>query len=223
VAVGGGEAAGGKRGRFPQEIWSDLGEEFRTLRTQVRAALGEGQRLLLVTSSVPQEGKSTVAALLSRALAAAGRRVLLVDVDLRRPELHNVFRTQRAGGLSEVARGALSLDGAAAATDVENLSLLTAGTPVSSPAEFIDSEAFAAVLLQARERYDAVVLDSPPLLTIADSQLLARHADGILFVVRGFQTPREMVKSALERLQGRPVLGVVLNGISTPRRYGYYY
>jgi tyrosine-protein kinase Etk/Wzc len=213
-----------KRGLFPRDLWARLGEDGRTLRTKVMGALPAATgNVVLVTSSVPQEGKTTVAVTLARSFAAAERTVLLVDADLRRPVLHTLFATALDGGVSDVVRGRRALDEAIAGTDIPCLEILTAGARESAPAELLGSPPFLALLRELATRYEFVVVDSPPLLSITDTLLLAAHADGILMVVRGCATPREIVRTAFEHLQDRPVLGVVLNGVSVPRRYGYYY
>jgi Mrp family chromosome partitioning ATPase len=109
------------------------------------------------------------------------------------------------------------------ATDSPFLELIPAGAPAAGPAELIQSEATPNYLRDLASRYDYVVVDSPPLTSITDTHLLAQYVDGILFVVNGRVSPRELVKNGREQLLDLPVLGVVLNGISTPKKYGYYY
>jgi tyrosine-protein kinase Etk/Wzc len=213
-----------RKGTFPPELWSRLGEEFRCLRTRVVGALGEERhKLILVTSAVTQEGKSSVSANLARSLALGGRATLLVDTDLRRPTVHSLFGVQRVGGLADVARGDATIDDVLVSTDLPELDLLTAGSPVDAPVELISSPGFSDAIRQLVGRYEYVVMDTPPLISIADTSVLARSADGIIVVVGCFSTPRELVKTALEQLHDLPVLGLVLNGISTPTSYYSYY
>lgn len=208
---------------MPPELWNGLGEEFRSLRTRVAAALGQRHKVIQVTSALPQEGKTTVAAMLARSFAQMEWRTILIDCDLRKPNVHALFGIERAPGVTDLLHGRAREAEAVASTDSPGLELLPAGAQTRGPAELLQSEAAPALLRALAERYDYVVVDSPPLTSITDSLLLAGYADGILFVVNGLVSPREMVQSAREQLQDRPVLGVVLNGISTPKKYGYYY
>ena len=120
-------------------------------------------------------------------------------------------------------QGRATEEQAIAATNIPRFDLLSAGSPTQKAAELLHSAAAPALLKSLASRYDYVVVDAPPLTSITDAHLLAGYADGILFVVNGLVSPRELVKAAREQLQDRPVLGVVLNGISTPKKYGYYY
>jgi capsular exopolysaccharide synthesis family protein len=204
-------------------MWSTFGEEFRNLRTRVATSLGERHRTIVITSALPQEGKTTVSSMLARSLAHMEWKTILIDCDLRKPGMHALFGTDRAPGLTDVLQGQASEEAAIALTDNPYLELLTAGTPNEGPAELLQSETTPRLLKKLAAVYDYVVIDSPPLTSITDAHLLCSYADGILFVVNGRVSPRDLVKSAREQLYDRPVLGVVLNGISTPKKYGYYY
>lgn len=211
-----------KRGKMPVEIWNAFGEEFRSLRTRVAAALDQRHKVILVTSALPQEGKTTVSATLARSFAQMEWKTLLLDCDLRKPSLHALFGVDRLPGLTDLLQGRARGEETIALTDSPHLDLLPAGSPSTGPSELLQSEATPTLLRNLAARYDYVVVDSPPLTSITDAHLLAGYVDGILFVVNGLVSPRELVKSAREQLQDRPVLGVVLNGISTPKKYGYY-
>jgi capsular exopolysaccharide synthesis family protein len=208
---------------MPVEIWNVFGEEFRSLRTKVAAALNVRHKIVLVTSALPQEGKTTVSATLARSFAQMEWRTLLIDADLRKPTMHTLFGIDRAPGLTDVLQERLPEDDAIAVSNSPFLDLLSAGSPTQSAAELLQSAGTPALLKSLAARYDYVVVDAPPLTSITDAHLLCGYVDGILFVVDGQVSPRALVKSAREQLQDRPVLGVVLNGISTPKKYGYYY
>lgn len=212
-----------KRGKMPVDMWNSLGEEFRSLRTRVAAALDERHKIVLVTSALPQEGKTTVSSTLARSFAQMEWRTLLVDADMRKPTMHALFGIDRAPGLTDLLQGRIQEEEAIAASNSPHLDLLSAGSPSKDAAELLQSAAAPKLLKSLAARYDYVVVDSPPLTSITDTLLLSGYVDGILLVVNGQVSPRELVKSAREQLQDRPVLGVVLNGISTPRKYGYYY
>ena len=212
-----------RKGRTPNDLWSSFGEEFRSLRTRVAAKLDQRHKIILVTSSLPGEGKTTVSATLARSFAQMEWKTLLIDCDLRKPNIHTLFGIERAPGLTDVLNGLVREEDAILETDSVHLDLLPAGAPSHGPAEIIQSAGTPTLLKSLAARYDYVVVDSPPLTSITDTLLLSGYADGILFVVHGLVSPRDLVKTAREQLQDRPVLGVVLNGISTPRKYGYYY
>jgi len=212
-----------KKGEMPAEIWNSLGEEFRSLRTRVAATLDQRHKVILVTSSLPGEGKSTVSATLARSFAQMEWRTLLVDSDLRKPTMHTLFGIDRAPGLTDLLQGIVHEGEAIAASNSRHLDLLAAGSPTQSAAELLQSAATPTLLKSLAARYDYVIVDAPPLTSITDAQLLSGYVDGILFVVNGLVSPRALVKSARDQLHDRPVLGVVLNGISTPKKYGYYY
>lgn len=213
----------GKRGKMPGNLWSEFGEEFRNLRTRVAALLDKRNKIVLVTSALPQEGKTTVAATLSRSFAQMEWRTLLIDSDMRKPRLHNLFGIERAPGLTDLLQGRVGDEEAVAATDHSHLDVVPAGSPTQGPAELLQAEVTPALLRSLAARYDYVVIDAPPLISITDTHLLSDYVDGIILVINGLVTPRDVVQEAREQLQGRPVLGVVLNGISSPKKYGYYY
>jgi capsular exopolysaccharide synthesis family protein len=208
---------------MPVDLWNIFGEEFRSLRTRVAHALHERHKIVLVTSALPQEGKTTVSATLARSFAQMEWRTLLVDADMRKPTVHTLFGIDRAPGLVDVLKGSSPEADAIATSNSPFLDLLSAGSPTQSAAELLQSAAAPALLKSLASGYEYVVVDSPPLTSITDSLLLSAYVDGILFVVNGQVSPRELVKAAREQLHDRPVLGVVLNGISTPKKYGYYY
>ena len=213
----------GRRGRVPSEAWSVLGEEFRSLRTRVSAALEQRHKVILVTSALPEEGKTTVSTTLARSLAQMEWKTILIDGDLRKPDLHSRFGCAREPGLTDLLEGRSGEGEAIARTDHPHLDVLPAGSPSIGPSELLQGEAMPRTLRGLAARYDYVVVDSTPLTAITDAHLLSGYADAILLVVRGLVSPREVVKDALGLLQGRPVLGVVLNGISAPKKYGHYY
>ena len=213
----------GRRGRLPADLWAHFGEEFRSLRTRVASRLRERHKIVLVTSALPQEGKTTVASALARSFAQMEWKTLLVDFDLRRPGVHSLFGVDRAPGIADILLGRAREEECLAPTDSPFLELIPAGAPAAGPAELIQSEATPRYLRDLAARHEYVVVDAPPLTSITDSHLLAEYVDGILFVVNGRVSPRELVVSAREQLLDKPVLGIVLNGISTPKKYGYYY
>jgi polysaccharide biosynthesis transport protein len=179
-----------------------------------------------VTSTAPGEGKSVTASNLAVAMALDGRRVIVVDADLRRPTLHEKFDMEQRPGLTNVLVGHTSLDDAIKQTDVQGLFLLPAGPLPPNPAELLNSQAMRQLVEGLKERADVVIFDSPPFLATADAQVLAAMADGVLYVVQFGEAKKSAVRHAVDLLNQAhaKVLGVVFNKIDlTSRRDDYYY
>jgi capsular exopolysaccharide synthesis family protein len=217
------------RGLLVAEVpGSAEGEMFRTLRTNVRFShVDVPRRVVLVTSTGPAEGKSTILANLGVSLAQSGRRTLIVDTDLRRPVLHRIFALSKARGLADVLAGDVSLDEVLRPTRVADLEVLPCGTVPANPAELIESARLQELLARLRERYEYVLLDSPPAGGLVDASLLSALADGVLFVVEPRRFDWRVLRAALRQLDraGARLYGVVIN--KAPRDadaglYGYY-
>ncbi len=203
-------------------------EAFRTLRTNLLFAQDhEPVRLLVVTSANPSEGKTTTAANLAVTYAQQGLRVLIVDMDLRKPRLAEVFGVPRKPGLTELALGeARGSEVIHPFEAVEGLHVLPAGTIPATPSELLGGKRVRQLLDALRERYDMVILDTPPLSGGADAAILGAQADGVLMVVRAGDTDREAARMAARQLHtvGARLLGAVMNDPSGEvPRYGYYY
>lgn len=202
-------------------------EAFRTLRTNLlftRAA--RALKTVVVTSSSPSEGKTTVSANLGVAFAQQGLRVLLIDCDLRKPRLHVPFRLPRTPGLSEVVLGQTPLAQAVLAGPVEGLFVLPSGALPPNPAEFVGGERMQALLGEVAAGYDVVILDTPPVLAAADAAILSTRADGTVLVLRAGGTPRSAAQHAARQLAtvNAHVVGAVLNDPDgRAPRSGYYY
>lgn len=212
---------------------SVVAEAFRALRTAVLfSAAAETPRVLLVTSAGAGEGKTVSSLNLATTLADAGARVCVVDVDLRRPACHRALRLANERGLSTVLSGQAALDDVLRPLAAPRLDVLTAGPTPPNPAEMVGSARMRALLATLRERYDFVVLDSPPTLPVTDSVILARDADGVVLVVKGHDTPRELARRARDLLaaSGAHLLGAVVNNVDLgwgdlgyyQRYYGYH-
>ncbi len=200
-------------------------EAFRCLRTNVRFSdVDRPRRVLLVTSTGPEEGKSTILANLAVSLAQAGRRVLLVDTDLRRPSLHRLFALSKTAGLADVLAGDATLETALRATAVAGLDLLPCGTLPPSPAELIESARLTQLISGLRGTYDFVLMDSPPAGGLVDASLLSGLADGVLFVVEPRRFDARLMRAAVRQLDraGARVYGVVLNKAPRDDRTGLY-
>ena len=208
---------------------SGAAEAYRALRTNLEfASVDAPIRTLLVTSSAPGEGKTVTAANLAVVFAQAGRRVFLVDADLRKPGVHQMFDLPNEHGLTTLFRGdAVALDAVSHEGEQSNLRILTSGPLPPNPAEVLGSQRMRAVLERVMEGADLVIIDSPPLQAVTDSAVLSSYVDGTLFVIDARRSRRGTVRKAREALAlaGANVLGAVLNRVPARSRsdYGEYY
>ena len=201
-------------------------EALRAIRANILfSPAAADMRTLAVTSAGVGEGKTSVVTNLAVAMAVAGRQVLLIDGDLRRPRVHSVFSLPKSPGLSEVMAGQVRPSEAVRQTTTPGLSVLPSGVVGESPADLLESELFRALLFELGERFDMVVIDSPPVMAVADASLIANVASSVIFVVRANKTSREAAQKALERLRmsHADILGVVLNDARPGRESGYQY
>lgn len=204
--------------------FSPFTEAYRGLRTNIGfAAVDNPIRTLLITSTSPGEGKSHIAANLAIAMAMEGRRVVVLDADLRRPTQHKLFGLEQTPGLTDVLIGTHSLSDVLTDTDFANISLVTAGSQAPNPAELLGSEAMARLIDAMRGTADIILVDSPPVLAVSDSVLLSSRVDGVLFVASHAETKKGSGQQALQLLSRAraKVIGTVLNKID-PRDRGYY-
>jgi capsular exopolysaccharide synthesis family protein len=202
-------------------------EAFRMVRTTLRFVRADRPQVIAVTSPGPGEGKSMVAVNLALAIRQQTARVLLVDADMRRPVVHRLLPMEREPGLSDVLVGEAEPGDAIRTLTPHNLSVLPAGTTSPNPAELLGSEAFSRLLSYAREHFETVIIDSPPVLSVADATVIAPVVDGTLVVACVNQTHRQALAHAVEqlRLVKGSVLGVLLNRAPPTgayRRYSYY-
>ncbi len=206
--------------------FSALSEAFRSLRTSVLLSTAERPpRSLLISSSQPGEGKTTVSVNLAISLAQLGQRVLLIDGDMRRPCIHKAFDAKDTAGLVSYLTGQQEWRRTAHPTDVPGLDLLVCGPVPPNPAELLSSDRMRTLLQEAMEEYNFVVVDSPPLLSVADSRVLAALVEGVILVVKGGDTPREVAQRAEGYALdvGANLIGVVLNNLDVRAGNYYYY
>ena len=180
--------------------------------------------MLLITSPEMADGKTTLTTNLAAAIAQSGKRVLLIDGDMRRPRVHSALGLRSEIGLSEVLLGEIAVENAIQPTVMDHLTVLSAGRCPANPAELLSSPRFPALLAAVRTQYDYVLIDTPPLLAVSDPCVVTPHADGVILVIRLGKNRAESVEQARELLfnhHAQP-LGVVINGVPDKDGYGKY-
>jgi tyrosine-protein kinase Etk/Wzc len=206
---------------------SPVSEAYRTLRTNILfSAPDNPKHIIMMTSTGPREGKSTSVANLAITFAQMGTKTLLIDADLRRPMLNKLFQMDKEPGLTNVLVGGEKLDDVVKdIPEVPNLSVLTCGVIPPNPAELLGSAFMKNLLEHARQNYDMILIDTPPIIAVTDPSVLARIVDGVVMVVRIGSTQRGAALMAAEQLRRveAPMIGVMLNGISASNFYGSYY
>jgi len=206
---------------------SPISEQYRTVRTNLQFAVAGDQplRSMTVVSSGPGEGKSTSAANLAVVFAQAGRKVLLVDADMRKATVHKTFGLSNEMGLSNLVSGQQAASSVIQATDVNNLSIITSGPTPPNPAELLNSRRMNVLMEELYQTFDLIVFDLPPVMTVADGLIMASKTDGTVLVVREGVTRKDSVLEAKNRLlQAKArILGVIYNGAEQVNESSYYY
>jgi protein-tyrosine kinase len=200
-------------------------EQFRTLRSrlyQIRA--NQQLRTVLVTSSVPGEGKNFITSNLAQAIVRQpDRRVLIIDADLRCPRLHVPLGAPNTPGLTDYLRGEADEMAVIQQGPEENFCFIAGGRQVKDPSELLSNGMLKKLLDRVAPVFDWVLLDSPPCLPVADASILADYCDGVLLVVKAGKTASEVAQKACQELQGKNIVGVVLNAVEASHLYGTYY
>ena len=200
-------------------------EAYRSLRSNIEySSFDDEYRVIVVTSSVPGEGKSTTSGNLAIALAQSGNSVLLVDCDMRKPSIHKKFKISNAAGTAELLLRKKLFEEVANNYN-ENLTIITAGKIPPNPSEMLASRAMTAFIEEMKNEFKYIILDTPPLQAVTDAQVLSTKADGVLLIVRAGSTKREMVFNSVDlikKVQGK-VIGTVLNGVENKKNNYYYY
>src|SRR6202167_3347475 len=207
---------------------SQMAESYRALRTSLLLTnLRAPPKVIMITSALPQEGKTTTSMNIALVLAQKGIRVLLIDADLRRPSIHKILGMGPRSGLSNVLTGSATLQQTITRSSIlPNLSILPAGTPPPNPAELLASANMRDVLEELRGQYDHIVVDTPPTLSVTDAVVLSPRADAIVLVIRSGQTTKQALRRSRDILMqvNAKVSGVLLNAVdlSSPDYYYYY-
>jgi capsular exopolysaccharide synthesis family protein len=206
---------------------SEAAESYRALRTSILlSSFGAPPKVILVTSALPQEGKTTVSTNSAMVLAQKGGRVLLVDADLRRPGVGKALGIKTSAGLSTVLSGVDKVEDALVPfPQLPNLQILPAGPIPPNPVELLGSSVMKDYIARWRDEYDHIVIDTPPCLSVTDSVVLSVDADRVILVARSGQTPKAALRRASELLVqvNARVMGIVLNAFNMRSADGYYY
>ncbi len=207
---------------------SNAKESFKALRTRVQFAKleGGGLKTILVTSSLPGEGKTLVSLNLAGSFALNDKKTLVIDCDLRKPRVHQVFEVDKHPGLTDYLFDRNSLEDVIRPTSVKNLSFITSGTIPPNPSELLGSQKMKDLLKEMNEKYDIVIIDSPPIVSVTDSEILFNVVDGTILIGKAQQTDIELFMKTYAKLynmNSHNFLGGVLNDFSAKTGYGYYY
>lgn len=208
---------------------SPVSEAYRTLRTNIQfSSFDKKIQTIIVTSCGPSEGKSTTAINLAVTMAESGNKTLVIDCDMRKPKMHKLFNLTNIIGLSNYLIGEVQFENAVHESKVKSLYALTSGTRPPNPSELLASVKMKNFIESLKDKYDYIIIDTPPVIMVSDAQILSQYADGCLLVVASAEADINAAVKAKELLEkvNAKILGVVLNKIDTTRKgyyYGYYY
>ncbi|WP_137790971.1 CpsD/CapB family tyrosine-protein kinase [Bacillus sp. E(2018)] len=205
---------------------SPISEQYRTIRTNIQfASIDEDLKTLMVTSASPGEGKSTTVANLAVVLAQQGKRVLLIDADLRKPTVHYTFKVSNIYGITNVLTRQRTLTEAIVTTTIPDVDVLPSGPVPPNPSEIIDSKSMTHLIEEAKALYDYVLFDTPPIMVVTDAQVLAHRVDGVIMVISSGKTEIESALKGKELLENAnaKILGTVLNEKEVKKDNYYYY
>lgn len=209
------------------ELPFDLAEAVNQLRVNL-SFTDANIKKIVVTSSIPNEGKSFLALCLWRAMAQPGKKVLFVDCDLRLSEIKDIYDIQTSDaffGIAHVLSGQCTVQDVMYKTNIPNAYMIPSANAVSNPATLLESDHFREVLDQVADVFDYVIIDTPPIGTVADALTIGKVADGNILVVRSGFTKKVLVRDTIERLKltNQLLLGIVLNRVDVSRNNSYYY
>ncbi|KYG59286.1 CpsD/CapB family tyrosine-protein kinase [Planococcus maritimus] len=205
---------------------SVISEQYRTIRTTINFSLpGNEMKTLLFTSASKEEGKSTTSANMAIVFAESGKKVLLVDADMRKPTLHHTFHLNNHMGLSNLLIGKGELEQSVRDSGIQGLELLTSGQIPHNPAELLDSPMLDRLIEKMKERYDLIIFDSPPILSVSDSKIMANKCDGTVLVVNTGKTEKQSAIKARDSLTTSKayIVGVVMNNYKLSKDHYYSY
>ena len=208
---------------------SNISEAYRTIRTGIEFSnLDKDLKIICITSSKKDEGKTTVLSNLGVSFAKIDKKVLLIDADLRNPSISKMFDTSNSQGLMDILLGKRDIQDCIKKTKQENLYILTGGTIPPNPAEVLSSKKMSEFIESIRDEYDYIFIDSPPVGVVSDASIISAYSDGVIFVVGANEVDSNLAKIAKERLDSvkANIVGVILNKFKTDTNseyYNYYY
>ena len=200
-------------------------EALKSIRTSIMFSHPNNpKKTILVTSATPAEGKTLISSNLAIVMAQTGKKVLLIDADLRKPTIHKLFQIDKSLGLSNLLVKSSDLHTVSRITQIPNVYAIACGPIPPNPSELLGSSALVESLTLAKEEFEWIIIDSPPLLSVTDTRILSRVVDGIVFVIRGSKANRDVAKKAMSLLSGinDKVLGVIINDVDLSRNRYYY-
>ncbi|MHA6259946.1 CpsD/CapB family tyrosine-protein kinase [Sporosarcina sp. CAU 1771] len=203
---------------------SVISEQYRTIRTNINFSIPDKHiQTLLVTSSSIGEGKSTSAANIAIVFAQAGKKILLIDADMRKPTVHHTFQMTNIKGLSNVLTRQWGLEDVVKSTE-EGIDIITCGQIPPNPAELLELKSMDILMSELKVKYDFIIFDAPPILSVADAQILANKCDGTILVISAGKTEKEHLRKAIEVLQSSKanILGSILNNYKLEKSTYYY-
>lgn len=212
---------------------ASIAEAYKILRTNIQfSSFDKEIKIILVTSACPKEGKSITSANLAVVMAQSGKKILLMDCDLRKPSIHEIFGISNTYGLSNLLVANNIYEPAIVDSGIKNLHLLTSGMRPPNPSELLSSKKMEQFINSLRDKYDYIIMDTPPILLVTDAQVISKYSDGCLLVIASGKAEKGEVikgKAALEKVDSR-ILGVVLNRMKVKSKsyssqyyYGYQY
>lgn len=205
---------------------SPTSEQFKIIQTGIDfVGIDESYKTIVITSPEPGSGKSTISANLAVVYAQKGKRTLLIDGDMRKPTIHQIFNKKNHLGLSTALTEKVKLSDICQSTDLRGLFILTSEIVPPNPTELLSSKKMCKVMEELKSYFDIILIDSPPATIVSDALVLSAQCDGVLLVVRNKITQKETCNQAIEQIKriNKPIIGVVFNGETKKRDKSYYY
>ncbi|WP_414052818.1 CpsD/CapB family tyrosine-protein kinase [Macrococcus animalis] len=209
--------------KFPK---STISEQYRMIRSNIDfSSIDSEIKSILVTSAAPSAGKSTTAANIAVTYAQAGKKVLLIDGDMRKPTIQYTFETKNVFGLSNLVTNKVSIKEAIQSTEIENLFILTSGPIPPNPSELLGSEKMSNLMSVLKENFDIIIIDTPPILAVTDAAIISKLVDGSILVTNVNNNNKKHLIKTKEILENANsnILGIILNNVKTNEKEDYYY
>lgn len=211
------------------DVWFGVREAYHTIRTNLMFSVAKKEcKVIIVSSSIAGEGKTTTSANVAFSIAKSNQKVLLIDLDLRKPQIYRLLKKPNVPGVTNYLSGFNTMEEVLHKNACPNLDLICAGTISPNPGEMVASEGMLRLLEEMKQKYDFIIIDTPPINVVSDALSLIPHADGLVLVARPNYTAKKEVQRAVEQVKfiGGKILGIVANGVQEKKsgygRYGRY-